>query len=197
MGLAGNLRQVGLLANSCSPFWAWRRRSSGSTRGRAVRPRTLTGQGRALARLGQETRSRGIALVCLHSGGFTRAQCARFLDAHSEQGRWVVLALIVRGVVVEETVSASGGSATCAGSMPGALYDGRGRASPSKRPMRRVEPARFTGSFGAAKAGEQATFRGHAPRDPGKADEGLRPLYPDQVRALNEVRGLQSVLPVR
>ena len=45
-----------------------------------------------------------ITLVCLHSGAFTRAQCARFLDAHPEQVRRVVHALIARGLAAEETV---------------------------------------------------------------------------------------------
>ena len=44
-----------------------------------------------------------IALVCLHSGVFTRAQCARFMDAHPEQVRRAVLALIAEGVASEET----------------------------------------------------------------------------------------------
>ena len=45
-----------------------------------------------------------IALVCLHSGAFTRTQCARFLAAHPERVRRVVLALISRGLAAEETV---------------------------------------------------------------------------------------------
>ncbi len=45
-----------------------------------------------------------IALACLHSGVFTRAQCAAFLDAHPEQVRRVVHALIAQRFAVEETV---------------------------------------------------------------------------------------------
>ena len=44
-----------------------------------------------------------IALVCLHSGVFTRAQCARFMDAHPEQVRRAVHALIAERVASEET----------------------------------------------------------------------------------------------
>ena len=44
-----------------------------------------------------------IALVCLHSGVFTRAQCARFLDAHPEQVRRAVHALIAERAASEET----------------------------------------------------------------------------------------------
>ncbi|MCY3942328.1 MAG: hypothetical protein OXG18_00965, partial [Gemmatimonadetes bacterium] len=45
-----------------------------------------------------------IALVSLHSGVFTRAQAMRFLNAHPEQVRRVVHALIDRGLGAEETV---------------------------------------------------------------------------------------------
>ncbi len=45
-----------------------------------------------------------IAFVCLHSGAFTHAQCARFLEAHPEQVRRVVHALIAQGLAAEETV---------------------------------------------------------------------------------------------
>ncbi|MXX35182.1 MAG: hypothetical protein F4X22_16495 [Gemmatimonadales bacterium] len=44
-----------------------------------------------------------IALVCLHSGVFTRAQWARFADSHPEQVRRGVLSLIERRVASEET----------------------------------------------------------------------------------------------
>ena len=45
-----------------------------------------------------------IALVCLHSGVFIRAQWSRFLDAHPEQVRRGVHALIAQGAATEETV---------------------------------------------------------------------------------------------
>ena len=53
---------------------------------------------------GREKRPGWIAFVCLHSGAFTRAQCARFLEAHPEQVRRVVHALIAQGLAAEETV---------------------------------------------------------------------------------------------
>ncbi|MDE2979834.1 MAG: hypothetical protein OXU74_01445 [Gemmatimonadota bacterium] len=45
-----------------------------------------------------------IALVCLHSGVFTRAQATRFLNTHHERARRLVLALIRQGLAAEETV---------------------------------------------------------------------------------------------
>ena len=45
-----------------------------------------------------------IALACLHSGVFTRAQATRFLDTHHERARRLVHALIAQGLAAEETV---------------------------------------------------------------------------------------------
>ena len=45
-----------------------------------------------------------IALACLHSGVFIRTQWSRFLNAHPEQARRGVHALIASGVAAEETV---------------------------------------------------------------------------------------------
>ena len=45
-----------------------------------------------------------IALVCLHSGVFTRAEWARFMEAQPEQLWRGVHALIARGLAAEETV---------------------------------------------------------------------------------------------
>ena len=45
-----------------------------------------------------------IALACLHSGVFIRAQWSRFLDAHPEQVRRGVHSLIAQGAATEETV---------------------------------------------------------------------------------------------
>ena len=57
----------------------------------------------ALATFGWTGEKAGwIAFVCLHSGAFTRVQCARFLDAHPEQVRRVVHALIAQGLAAEE-----------------------------------------------------------------------------------------------
>ena len=65
----------------------------------------LRGRDKALATFGWTgERAAWIALVCLHSGAFTRAQCARFLDAHPEQVRRVVHALIAQGLAAEEPV---------------------------------------------------------------------------------------------
>ena len=66
----------------------------------------LQGREQALAPFGWTGEKAGwIAFVCLHSGAFTHAQCARFLEAHPEQVRRVVHALIAQGLAAEETVS--------------------------------------------------------------------------------------------
>ena len=65
----------------------------------------LQGSEEALAPFGWTGEKAGwIAFVCLHSGAFTRVQCARFLDAHPEQVRRVVQALIAQGLAAEDTV---------------------------------------------------------------------------------------------
>ena len=65
----------------------------------------LQGREQALAPFGWTGEKAGwIAFVCLHSGAFTHAQCARFLEAHPEQVRGVVHALIAQGLAAEETV---------------------------------------------------------------------------------------------
>ena len=50
-------------------------------------------------------RAEWIALACLHSGVFTRAQWTRFLGCHTEKVRRAVHALIAQGVATEENVS--------------------------------------------------------------------------------------------
>ena len=77
-----------------------------------------------------------IALVCLHSGVFTRTQATRFLDTHHERARRLVHALIAQGAAAEETVPAFGGSAACAGSSPG-VYTARSEPSTSATAARR------------------------------------------------------------
>ena len=47
-------------------------------------------------------RAKWIALACLHSGVFTRAQWTRFLGCHTEKVRRAVHALIAQGVAAEE-----------------------------------------------------------------------------------------------
>lgn len=66
----------------------------------------LKGREKALEALGWTGRkAEWIAFACLHSGVFTRAQCARFLGgAHPEQVRRIVHALIAEGLAAEETV---------------------------------------------------------------------------------------------
>ncbi|MCZ0934959.1 MAG: hypothetical protein OXJ54_07235 [Gemmatimonadetes bacterium] len=66
----------------------------------------LNGRENALEALGWTgDKAEWIALTCLHSGVFTRAQCARFLGgAHPEQVRRIVHALIAEGLAAEETV---------------------------------------------------------------------------------------------
>ena len=49
-------------------------------------------------------RAEWIALACLHSGVFIRAQATRFLDTHHERARRLVHALIAQGLAAEETV---------------------------------------------------------------------------------------------
>ena len=63
----------------------------------------LKGREKALRAFGWTgCKAEWIALVCLHSGVFTRAQCARFLSAHPEQVRRVVNELIAQRVASEE-----------------------------------------------------------------------------------------------
>ena len=64
----------------------------------------LRGREKALARFGWEGRkAEWIALVCLHSGVFTRLQWSTFLRAHPEQARRAVHALIKQGLASEDT----------------------------------------------------------------------------------------------
>ena len=49
-------------------------------------------------------RAKWIALACLHSGVFTRAQWTRFLGCHTEKVRRAVHVLIAQGVAAEENV---------------------------------------------------------------------------------------------
>ena len=146
----------------------------------------LRGREKALEPLGWTgRRAEWIVLVCLHCGAFTRAQWARFMDAHPEQLRGGVHA-DREGLAAGETALPFGGPGEFAASIPGAPtgrsaprtsataatpgppcpYEGKpkpgspGRVSTSKGPMRRVEPERprlrRTGLSDAAKAGEPA-----------------------------------------
>ena len=65
----------------------------------------LRGREQALEPFGwKERQAEWIALACLHSGAFTRAQATRFLDTHHERARRLVHALIAQGSAAEETV---------------------------------------------------------------------------------------------
>ena len=65
----------------------------------------LRGREKVLEPLGwRGRRAEWIALACLHSGVFTRAQWTRFLDCHPEKVRRAVHALIAQGVATEENV---------------------------------------------------------------------------------------------
>ena len=73
-------------------------------RGRAMIAH-LRGREQALEPFGwKERKAEWIALACLHSGAFTRAQATRFLDTHHERARRLVHALIAHGLAAEETV---------------------------------------------------------------------------------------------
>ena len=66
----------------------------------------LKGREKALAAFGWTGRkAEWIALVCLHSGVFTRAQATRFLGTHHERARRMVRALIAQGVASERMES--------------------------------------------------------------------------------------------
>ncbi len=65
----------------------------------------LLGREKALEPFGWTgRRAEWIALACLHSGIFTRAQWTRFLDCHTEKVRRAVHALIAQGLATEENV---------------------------------------------------------------------------------------------
>ena len=65
----------------------------------------LDGREKVLGRFGWTGRkAEWIALVCLHSGVFTRRQATRFLATHHDRARRMVHALIEQGLAAEETV---------------------------------------------------------------------------------------------
>lgn len=66
---------------------------------------SLEDRAEALKPLGWRGRkAKWIALVCLHSGVFTRTQATAFLKTHHERARRMVHALIAQGLAAEETV---------------------------------------------------------------------------------------------
>ena len=78
-------------------------------------------------------RAKWIALACLHSGVFTRAQWTRFLGCHTEKVRRAVHALIAQGVAAEENVPGITGISRVCRIYGRGIYTGRTRAN------RRVE----------------------------------------------------------
>ena len=75
----------------------------------------LKGRERALASLGWTGReAEWIALVCLHSGVFTRAQFCHYFEAHRSAARRIVRTLLERREAVEsDHVTFNGGGRTC------------------------------------------------------------------------------------
>ena len=75
----------------------------------------LKGRERALAALGWTGReAEWIALVCLHSGVFTRAQFCHYFEAHRSAARRIVRTLLERREAVEgEWPLVNGGGKTC------------------------------------------------------------------------------------
>ena len=78
-------------------------------------------------------RAKWIALACLHSGVFTRAQWTRFLGCHTKKVRRAVHALIAQGVAAEENVPGITGISRVCRIYGRGIYTGRTRAN------RRVE----------------------------------------------------------
>ena len=75
----------------------------------------LRGREQALGPLGWTGRkAEWIALVCLHSGVFTRAQFCHYFEAHRSAARRIVRTLVTRRAAVETDVIAfNGGGKTC------------------------------------------------------------------------------------
>ena len=75
----------------------------------------LKGRERALASLGWTGReAEWIALVCLHSGAFTRAQFCHYFEAHRSAARRIVRTLLERREAVEsEWPVVNGGGKSC------------------------------------------------------------------------------------
>ena len=87
----------------------------------------LKGREQALAALGWTGReAEWIALVCLHSGVFTRAQFCHYFEAHRSAAHRIVQTLVTRREAVEtdEWPLVNGGGKTCRiseqGDLPGA-----------------------------------------------------------------------------
>ena len=96
-------------------------------------------------------------MACLHSGVFIRAQWSRFLNAHPEQVRRGVHALIASGVAAEETVPGIRGTGRVCRIFSRQLYRALGaedirhrRAASEAVLMRRLLPSRlYRGAAGS------------------------------------------------
>ena len=94
----------------------------------------LQGREQALESFGWTgRRAKWIALACLHSSVFTRAQWTRFLGCHTEKVRRAVHALIAQRVAAEENVPGITGISRVCRIYGRGIYTGRTRAN------RRVE----------------------------------------------------------
>ena len=102
----------------------------------------LKGRERALASLGWTGReAEWIALVCLHSGVFTRAQFCHYFEAHRSAARRIVRTLLERREAVEsDHVTLNGGGRTVPdfreGNLPGAWsreYPPPAKSEPGRR----------------------------------------------------------------
>ena len=92
----------------------------------------LAGRERALEPFGWTGRqAEWIALVCLHSGVFTRTQATRFLDTHHERARRLVHALIAQGARRRgDRAGRSGDRPRVPDLLPGSIPRARSRAHP-------------------------------------------------------------------
>ena len=107
-------------------------------------------------------RAKWIALACLHSGVFTRAQWTRFLGCHTEKVRRAVHALVAQGVAAEENVPGITGISRVCRIYGRGIYTGRTRAN------RRVEGTGSQASWPGADSprhhlADRAPLRGALP----------------------------------
>ena len=132
-------------------------------------------------------RAKWIALACLHSSVFTRAQWTRFLGCHTEKVRRAVHALIAQGVAAEENVPGITGISRVCRIYGRGIYTGRTRAN------RRVEGTGSQASWPGADSprhhlADRAPLRSALPMT------GLRLMPP--LGCENDVGGRFTVCPV-
>ena len=131
-------------------------------------------------------RAKWIALACLHSGVFTRAQWTRFLDCHTEKVRRAVHALIAQSVATEENVPGITGISRVRRIYGRGIYTGRTRAN------RRVEGTGSQASWPGADSprhhlADRAPLRSALPMP------GLRLMPP--LGCENDVEGRFTIWP--